>query len=127
MKVQSIALWDNPIDVNELRSFLGLQSNYRKFIKNFSIIADPLFQLLKKNTKFVWSTKCQEAFETIKEFLLSDPILIYPDFEKYFIIRTDASTKDIRGVLLQKEGIIKNIQYDAYTEYFQNQKKLLSY
>jgi len=116
LKVQSIALWDNPIDVNELRSFLGLQSNYRKFIKNFSIIADPLFQLLKKNTKFVWSTKCQEAFETIKEFLLSDPILIYPDFEKYFIIRTDASTKDIRGVLLQKEGIIKNIQYDAYVK-----------
>ena len=66
-KVQSIAQWDNPKDVNELRSFLGLGSYYRKYIKNFSIIVDLLFQLLKINTNFVWSTKCQEAFETIKE------------------------------------------------------------
>ncbi len=103
-KVQSIALWDNPKDVNELRSFLGLASYYRKFIQNFSIIADPLFKLLKKNTKYNWSKECQEAFLNIKECLLSDPILSYPNFDKEFIIRTDASTKGIGAVLLQVEG-----------------------
>ena len=103
-KVQSIALWDNPKDVSELRSFLGLASYYRKFIQNFSIIADPLFKLLKKNSKYIWSNECEEAFENIKECLLNDPILSYPDFKKEFIIRTDASLKGIGGVLLQKEG-----------------------
>jgi len=51
-KVQTIALWDTPKDVNDLRSFLGLASYYRKFIQNFSMIADPLFQLLKKNQEY---------------------------------------------------------------------------
>ena len=102
-KVQKIALWDNPRDINELRSFLGLASYYRKFIQNFSIIADPLFKLLKKNQPYNWTDKCTEAFEEIKQYLLSDPILSYPDFDNEFIIRTDASTKGIGGVLLQME------------------------
>ena len=102
-KVQSIALWNAPRNVNELRSFLGLASYYRKFIQNFSIIADPLFKLLKKNQKYIWSNECNEAFENIRQYLLSDPILSYPDFNKEFIVRTDASTQGIGAVLLQVE------------------------
>ena len=89
-KVQTIALWDTPKDVNDLRSFLGLASYYRKFIQNFSMIADPLFQLLKKNQEYILSNECNEAFEEIRQYLLSDPILNYPNFEKEFLIRTDA-------------------------------------
>ena len=102
-KVQSIALWDVPRNVSELRSFLGLASYYRKFIQNFSIIADPLFQLLKKNQEYIWSNECNDAFEEIRQCLLSDPVLSYPDFNKEFIVRTDASTRGIGAVLLQVE------------------------
>ena len=102
-KVKSIALWDKPTNINQLRSFLGLTSYYRKFIKNYSIRANPLFRLLKKNSKFNWDNKCNNAFEDLRQCLLTDPILVYPDFNKHFIIRTDASTKGIGGVLLQVE------------------------
>ena len=102
-KVQNIALWKRPTNINELRSFLGLTSYYRKFIKNFSIRASPLFKLLKKNSKFTWNEKCNNAFEDLRQCLLEDPILIYPNFNKPFIIRTDASTKGIGGVILQEE------------------------
>lgn len=100
-KVQSIALWERPNNINELRSFLGLTSYYRKFIKNYSIRANPLYKLLKKDTKFIWDENCNYAFEDLRKCLLSDPILIYPDFNKPFIVRTDASNKGIGGVLLQ--------------------------
>ena len=102
-KVQSIALWEPPRDVGELRSFLGLASYYRKFIQNFSMRAEPLFKLLKKNQEYIWTPDCNDAFEDIRQYLLSDPILIYPDFEKEFIVRTDASTQGIGAVLLQVE------------------------
>jgi len=102
-KVQSIALWNAPTNVNQLRSFLGLASYYRKFIQNFSLRADPLFQLLKKNNDYIWTKECNEAFEDIRQCLLTDPILSYPDFSKEFIIRTDASTQGIGAVILQVE------------------------
>jgi len=102
-KVQSIALWEAPKNVNELRSFLGLASYYRKFIQNFSIRADSLFKLLKKNQPYIWTSDRNEAFEDIRHCLLSDPILCYPDFDKEFIVRTDASTQGIGAVLLQVE------------------------
>jgi len=102
-KVQNIALWERPTNINQLRSFLGLASYYRKFIANFSIRASPLFKLLKKNSKFIWDDKCNDAFEDLRQCLLKDPILVYPDFNKPFIIRTDASTKGIGGVILQEE------------------------
>ena len=102
-KVQSIALWNALRNVNELRSFLGLASYYRKFIQNFSIRAEPLFKLLKKNQEYIWTPDRNEAFEDIRQCLLSDPILSYPDFDKEFIVRTDASSQGIGAVLLQVE------------------------
>ena len=96
-------MWEKPTNINELRSFLGLTSYYRKFIKNYSVRAFPLYQLLKKNAKFNWNDKCTEAFEDLRQCLLTDPILSFPEFSKPFIVRTDASRCGIGGVLLQKE------------------------
>jgi hypothetical protein len=80
-----------------------LVSYYRKFIKNFSIRASPLFKLLKKNNNYNWNNDCTLAFEDLRNCLLKDPILAFPDFNRPFIIRTDASIKGIGGVLLQRE------------------------
>ena len=66
-KVQSIALWERPNNINELRSFLGLTSYYRKFIKNYSIRANPLYKLLKKDTKFIWDENSNYTFEDLRK------------------------------------------------------------
>lgn len=101
-KIQTIRGWISPTNITELRSFLGAVGYYRKFIVNFSQTAKPLFKLLKKNEKFKWTEIQEESFKELKFKLISAPILQIPDFNKTFIIRTDASTEGLGGVLLQK-------------------------
>lgn len=97
------AVLDFPVPTNEkqLKSFLGLASYYRRFMKNFSQIAYPLNNLLKKNVTFDWNALCEEAFNKIKEKLTSPPILQFPDFSKNFILTTDASQYAIGSILSQ--------------------------
>ena len=64
---------------------------YRRFCQSFSIITAPLTNLLRKNRECVWSTECQKAFVKVKSLLLSNPVLIAPDFQKQFILMVDAS------------------------------------
>ena len=61
--------------------FLGMAGYYRKFCKNFSDIAEPLTNLLKKSIKFKWNDKCQDAFDRLKAMLKSAPVLLAPDFD----------------------------------------------
>jgi hypothetical protein len=75
----------------EIRSFLGLAGYYRRFIEGFSKLAKPMTALLKKNTKFIWSEKCQANFEELKKKLTTAPVLILPDLSKSFSIYCDAS------------------------------------
>ena len=102
-KVNAIASWSAPTTVKQLQSFLGAVGYYRKFIANYSSIAKPLYKLLKKETPFVWNSEQEEGFDKLKDRLMKAPILTMPDFEKQFIIRTDASYSGIGGVLLQKD------------------------
>ena len=62
--------------------FLGMAGYYRKFCKNFSSIAEPLTNLLKKSTKFKWNDKCQDAFDRLQAILKSAPVLLAPE-KKY--------------------------------------------
>ncbi|KAL2252900.1 UNVERIFIED_CONTAM: putative mitochondrial protein, partial [Sesamum indicum] len=74
-KVKVILEWEPPKTVFEIRSFLGLASYYRRFVKDFSIIAKPLTDLLKKNAPFNWNEKCTQTFEELKKRLTSAHIL----------------------------------------------------
>ena len=65
-KVQEVMDWESPTSVHQIRSFLGLAGYYRRFIPDFSRIAKPMTELLKKGVKFVWNDKCEEAFQTLK-------------------------------------------------------------
>ena len=98
-KVDKVKNFPRPKNVSELRGFIGLASYYRRFIKDFATIAAPLHKLLKKDTLYQWNPACQEAFATLKHKLISAPILIYPDFEKEFILFTDASYSGLGTVL----------------------------
>jgi len=102
-KVKAILDWEPPKSVPALRSFLGLASYYRKFIKNFVKIAAPLTNLLKKSAMtYEWEGACNEAFETLKGILVKAPVLKLPDFDKDFDIHSDAFDFAIGGVLVQE-------------------------
>ena len=103
-KVNVITNWIAPRNLKQLQSFLGAIGYYRKFIANYSSIAKPLYKLLKKNVPFEWGSEQELSFHELKSRLVSAPILSMPDFEKQFIIRTDASHSGIGGVLLQKDS-----------------------
>jgi len=85
-----------------LRSFLGLASYYKKFIKDFSKKAPPLYELTRRDVAFDWKKPQQSAFEFLKNELVSAPILMYPRFDRPFILHTDASNVGLGAVLAQK-------------------------
>jgi hypothetical protein len=102
-KVKAILDWEPLKSVPTLRSFLGLASYYRKFIKNFAKIAGPLTNLLKKSAvTYDWDEACDEAFGTLKGILVKAPVLKLPDFDKEFKIHSDASDFAIGGVPVQE-------------------------
>ena len=89
-KVWAIYDFPKPTNVSELRSFIGLISYNRKFIKSFDNKAVPLNKLLKKGVKFTWDSECECAFQEFKVVLTSSPILRYPDFSLPFVPDNDA-------------------------------------
>lgn len=98
-KTEAIANWPTPTDAKQLRSFLGLSSYYRKFIQGYDSISQPLTDLLKKNAIFQWTPQLQLSFDTLKQALVSAPVLALPDFTKGFHLETDASGTSIGAVL----------------------------
>ncbi len=102
-KVKAILDWEPPKSIMALKSFLGLASYYRKFIKNFVKIIAPLTNLLKKSTIiYEWEGACNKAFETLKGIFMKALVLKLPNFDKDFEIHFDAFDFAIRGVLVQK-------------------------
>ena len=90
-RTEMIAKVRSPTNVKELKSALGACTYYKRFIKDFHNIASPLYELLKKDIKFVWSEACEKALDILKEELIKHTILTYPDFDSEFILSTDAS------------------------------------
>jgi hypothetical protein len=102
-KVEAIMEWPAPMNVTEVRSFMGLSGYYRWFVEGFSKIANPIMELQKKNKKFVWTEECAEAFRRLKELLTTTSILKVPDMDADFLVCTDASKEGLGRVLMQDE------------------------
>ena len=113
-KIRAIREYPVPETVADVRSFLGLCSYYRRYIKNFATIAAPLHVVIvqvgastsKKKKVLVlkeWNSRCQSAFENLKEKLGSAPVLSFPDFTLPFIVEIDASIEGLGAVLSQKQ------------------------
>ena len=93
-----------PQNLKELRSFLGMVGHYRRFIKDFATVADPLFSLVKKDAAWQWSSAQQEAYAKLCDSLTGSPFLLLPDWDKEFTLETDASKVGI-GAVLSQEGL----------------------
>jgi hypothetical protein len=93
---------ETPTTVHQVRSFLGLAGYYHRFIPDFSKLVKPITSLLKNDTKFNWSSKCNEAFEQLKVLLTTTPLLAQPDIEKPFDVYCDASGSGLGCVLMQE-------------------------
>ena len=115
-KLESIKNMPSPTTPKEIKQFLGLIGYYRKFIPKFSDVARPLTNLTKKDIQFEWTPECQLTFQLLKDLLLTEPILKYPDPNKPYVLYTDASKYAWSCVLTQEyeheiEGKIKKIHH----------------
>ena len=112
-KLQDMKAMPPPKTPKEVRQFLGLVGYYRKFVPRFSDIARPLTNLTKKDIVFKWTDECQKTFELLKELLMKEPILVYPDPARPYNLYTDASKYAWACVLTQewtcklKDGTMK--------------------
>ncbi|GJR81560.1 putative nucleotidyltransferase, ribonuclease H [Tanacetum coccineum] len=105
-KIEAVKSWKSPTTPSEVRSFLGLARYYRRFIENFSKIAEPLTSLTQKNQKYEWGEKQEEAFRTLKDNLCNALILSLPNGVEDFVFYYDASNQGLGCVLMQRDRVI---------------------
>ena len=132
-KIQAVKDFPTPTTPKNIKQFLGLVGYYRRFIKDFSKIAKPLTDLLKKDRTFEWNTLQENSFNVLKNELCKEPILQYPNFNESFILTTDASGYAIGGVLSQGEvgkdlpiSYISRVLNDAERRYSTIEKECLA-
>lgn len=122
-KTAVIKEWPAPTNVHEVRQFLGLAAYYRRFVKGFSLISAPIYDLIKEEDEtirqnrmrpIIWNKQSQAAFEILKEKLCTEPVLQQPDVSKPFTIETDASDFAIGISLLQLNSETNRLHPIAY-------------
>ncbi|CAN6697951.1 unnamed protein product [Malus baccata var. baccata] len=131
-KIDLIRYLPSPTSVREIRSFLGHAGFYRRFIKDFSKISNPLCRLLQKDVAFDFNEECEKAFNHLKEMLTSAPIIVPPDWSFPFELMCDASDYALGAVLGQRKEKRPHVIYyasrtlnDAQLNYSTTEKELL--
>ena len=105
-KMEVVKNWPRPLNPTDIRSFLGLASYYRRFVKGFSTIASPLTTLTQKISKFEWLEPCEESFQLLKDRLTSAPVLTLREGTNGFVVYCDASRVGLGCVLMQHGKVI---------------------
>ncbi|KAL1269106.1 hypothetical protein QQF64_031395 [Cirrhinus molitorella] len=104
-KVEAVLKWPQPQTLKELQRFLGFANFYRRFIRNFSMVAAPLTSMTKQRTKrLIWTPEAKRSFEDLKRRFTSAPILHHPDPDRPFIVEVDASNTGVGAILSQRHG-----------------------
>ena len=103
-KTEKVTNWPTPFSKKEVQQFIGLFAGYyRRFIKDFTTIAKPLHKLAERSAAFNWTRECKRSFLQLKEKLTSSPVLAFPNFNRTFVLDTDASNTGIGAVLSQMQ------------------------
>jgi len=111
-KVEAVATWPTPQNLTEVRAFVALAAYYHRHIRGFAEIARPLHELTRKNAPFVWGLQQEEAFVTLKERLVTAPVLAMPVDGGGFVMDTDANASSMGCVLQQwQNGVLRVISY----------------
>src|SRR5712672_2775046 len=100
-KIKGIAEWPRPRNPTDVHSSLGFTGFYRYFIPNYSHVARPLLDLTKKAMPWIWTETQTKAFETLKTLMCSKPVLTQPQYDKPFVVHTDALAYGVGAILLQ--------------------------
>jgi len=101
-KVERVLNWPVPRNIKKVQKFLGLANYYRRFIKDFAKIAALLHILVRKEQKWKWEEKQEEAFGRLKRAFTTEPVLAIPDINREMRVEVDASDYATEGVLLTK-------------------------
>jgi len=101
-KVDGVLSWPEPKNIKDVRKFLGFTNYYRRFIKDFTQVARPMNILMRKNVKWQWRKKQQQAFDKLKGIFTTRPVLAAPDLDKEFRVEADASNYATGEVLSMK-------------------------
>jgi hypothetical protein len=105
VKLKAIQDWPLPKTVKDTQKFLGFCNFYRRFVKDYSHIARPLFNLTKKGNLWNWTMECNTAFETLQQTMITSPVLMLSDHKKPFTLITDASDYAMGAILEQKDAL----------------------
>ncbi|KAM2782206.1 hypothetical protein COP1_011852 [Malus domestica] len=105
-KIAAMENWEQPRNITEVQSFLGLAGYYRRFVKDFSMIALPLMKLTRNDVKFEWDENFEQRFQQLKYCLTHAPVLVLSDDSGNFEIYSDASLNGLGCVLMQHNRVI---------------------
>ncbi|KAK3513971.1 hypothetical protein QTP70_000296 [Hemibagrus guttatus] len=108
-KIKAVTDFKTPVNVKQVRQFLGLTGYYRRFIQDYARHAEPLFALTKNYVPFVWDSACQDAMDLLKGKLTSAPVLSFPDFTLPFFIHCDACDMGLGAALMQRDQIGRDV------------------
>jgi hypothetical protein len=122
-KIEAVLHFSTPRNVMNVRSFLGLTGYYRKYVKGYSSLAGPLFDLTRKDATFIWDKSCEQAYQTLKTALVNAPVLTRPDFKKTFWLDVDWSPKGVGAILSQKDGKFERVVTYASKSLTEAQRK----
>ena len=103
-KIEAIVDWEQPKNVSEVRSFLGLAGYYRRFVERFSLLAAPLTRLTRKRVKYEWSDDCEQSFQELKSRLTMALVLALSIPGVEYVVFSDASRQGLGCVLMQMVG-----------------------
>ena len=101
IKIAGVAEWPVPMSKKEVQSFVGFTNFYCRFISNFSHHARALFDLTKKDVRFMWGNCEQDTFNRLKELVTSVPVLALPDNKRPYRVEADGSGVATGAVLSQ--------------------------